>query len=199
MFQDIYLMILHFTLFPRRNAGRLESFIVKLNSEQLQRQQITPPDRSIYNPVDFSSLLNSANLRHAVVQQSLNSALQTALNRKRQIEQDSYSFIQNLSAVPIALRSNALFVGQGTSSESAIDTARQRGVELISNALGRARIRLSESDFAILGIRNIENFRTRINDSGSIRVNTTLDSICGFLQQKNGGTQLTRQVPDLLR
>jgi hypothetical protein len=194
-----HLRVLHFSLFPRRNAGRLESYVIKLASEQLRRQQITPPDQAQDNPVDFATLLNADANRKTHIQNSLREARQKELSYRREIEQESTIFVQNLSAVPKALRESPLFVGQGTTADAATAEARQRGVGLISGYSGSSRLRLSDENLRALGIRDPSTVREQLEQNGRVQINARLDNLCGLLQQKNGGTELTRQVPDLLR
>jgi hypothetical protein len=193
-----HLRVLHFSLFPRRNAGRLESFIIKLTSEQLERKKVTVPNPG-GSDVDFAGLLEADQAKKEKIKEVLKTHRQTKLAAHRKIEQEANNFVQNLSAVPKALRERPLFVGQGTTAEQAEAYARQKGVESIQGHQGKAFIRLSEEDLRSLGIDDLQRFEGELNANGSTTRSVSLDNLCGLLQAKNGGTELTQRVPDLLK
>ncbi|MEM8829688.1 MAG: hypothetical protein AAGE96_10065 [Cyanobacteria bacterium P01_G01_bin.19] len=195
-----HLRVLHFTLFPRRNAGRLESFIIKLNSNQLEAQKIpipTPEDSA----VNFAELIKADADRKATIKENLKELRANKLKKHRELEEASQTFIQNLSAVPKFLRESPLFVGQGTTAEQAKIKASEDGITQITPHanFASANIRLSNKDLQALGISgNLETFKRALSQSGSVTETLDLDNVCEFLQQKNGGTELTRRVTDLL-
>lgn len=193
-----YLRVLHFSLFPRRNAGRLESFIFKLTSEQLERQKVAVPNPG-GSDVDFVGLLEADQAKKEKIKEVLKTHRQTKLAAHRKIEQEANNFVQNLSALPKALRDRPLFVGQGTTAEQAEMYARQKGVESIQGHQGKAFVRLSVEDLRSLGIDDVQGFESELNANGSTTRQVDLDNLCGLLQAKNGGTELTQRVPDLLR
>lgn len=193
-----HLRVLHFSLFPRRNAGRLESFIVKLTSEQLERKKVAVPNPG-GSDVDFAGLLEADQARKEKIKDVLKTHRQAKLSAHRKIEQEANSFVQNLSAVPKALRERPLFVGQGTTAEEAEAYARQKGVESIQGHQGKAFVRLSVEDLRSLDIDDVQGFESELNANGSTTRQVDLDNLCGLLQAKNGGTELTKRVPNLLR
>ena len=193
-----HLRVLHFSLFPRRNAGRLEGFIVKLTSEQLERKKVAVPNPG-GSDVDFAGLLEADQAKKEKIKDVLKTHRQTKLAAHRKIEQEANNFVQNLSAVPKALRDRPLFVGQGTTVEQAEAYARQRGVESIQGHQGKAFVRLSAADLRSLGIDDVQGFESELNANGSTTRRVDLDNLCGLFQAKNGGTELTKRVPDLLK
>ena len=193
-----HLRLLHFSLFPRRNAGRLESFIIKLTSEQLERKKVTVPNPR-GSDVDFAGLLEADQAKKEKIKESLKTHRQANLSAHRKIEQDANNFVQNLSAIPKALRERPLFVGHGTTVEQAETVARQLGVSSIQGHQGKAFVRLSEENLRSLGIDDVQDFESELNANGSTTRRVDLDNLCGLLQSKNGGTELTKRVPDLLR
>jgi hypothetical protein len=176
----------------------LESFIVKLTSEQLERKKFAVPNPG-GSDVDFAGLLEADQAKKEKIKEVLKTHRQTKLAAHRKIEQEANNFVQNLSAVPKALRERPLFVGHGTTVEQAEVYARQRGVESIQGYQGKAFVRLFEENLRSLGIDDIQGFESELNANGSTTRQVDLDNLCGLLQAKNGGTELTKRVPDLLR
>ena len=194
-----HLRVLHFTLFPRRNAGRMESAAIKLTSEQLETHNVPTPSLG-GSTVDFAELVKADAGRKTAVQASLKEVRQEKLNKHREREQYSETFIRNLSAVPKNFRESPFFVGQGTTAEEAKTTARQQGVSQIAahTNFANANIRLSDRDLTTLGITNLEAFKSDLTQNGSVSETLNLEDICDLFQQKNGGVELTRRVTELL-
>lgn len=193
-----HLRVLHFSLFPRRNSGRQESFVIKLTSEQLERKKVSVPNPG-GSDVDFAELLETDLAKKKKSRKVLKEHRQSSLAAHRKIEQEVNNFVQNLSAVPKALRDGALFVGQGTTAEQAEAYARRLGVESIQGLQGKAFVRLSDGDLRTLGIDDVRGFRRELTTNGATTRQIDLNGLCGLLESKNGGTELTRRVTDLLR
>ncbi len=124
--------ILHISLFPARNIGRNEHFLIELSPVTLERHGISEQDA--VEPDAFSDAVAAPALRAKAIRSQLKTSLKLKerIAEKRQRKKEAEAFASRVSAVPHAVRQDNYFVFADTNLEEIDSAAKAEGLSRIT-------------------------------------------------------------------
>lgn len=197
--------LLHISLFPARNIGREEEFIIQISEKTLERQNIRTNTDLL--PEDFATAVTAPANRKSIIRSALRKEMKLdekiSINRTRTKQADS--FANKVSAVPKALRKDGFFVTGKTEVKEVIAKAEEAGLASVSRHTEfdirqpSARLRLSDAQLEAMGINGEvrEALESALSNGETYEVEIDKEMFCATLQERIGGTVLER-VSNLL-
>lgn len=145
--------LLHVSLVPRQDAGRLEAYSIRILRAELDRFGISV-DNAINGsrPEHFLKALDSAWAFHAAVRAELQPRLRKEALRKTDVAKKATELFKRVTLRGPTPTGEPLFVSRTNALERAQALAVTRGLERLQQYRGRLRLRVRDADLRELGI-----------------------------------------------